>query len=194
MQIDRLEVSFATSNRDKFLEAQLVLAEYGITLVFLGSRSAEIQSDSIEEIARHSAKSSSSHANSATVVEDAGLFIESLNGFPGPYSSFVFRKLGCSGILKLMDGCANRKARFVSAVAFCEPSSEPICFTGTVEGVIVAEARGTYGFGFDPIFAPDAAGHRTFGEMSTSEKSRYSHRAKAFKEFAQWLLSQSNLK
>jgi len=188
LQRGRLEVNFATSNRSKFLEAQSVLAEYGVHLVFVGHRTSEIQSDSIEEIARHSAKSSSSHANAATVVEDAGLFIDILKGFPGPYSSFVFRKLGCNGILKLLDGSLDRKAKFVSAVAFCEPSGEPVCVTGTVEGVIATEARGASGFGFDPIFVADGAGQETFGEMTAFEKSRHSHRAKAFREFAKWFV------
>jgi len=188
LQRDKLEVNFATSNRNKFLEAQSVMEEYRVRLVFLGHRTPEIQSDSIEEIARHSAKSSSSHANVAMVVEDAGLFIDALKGFPGPYSSFVFRKLGCNGILKLLSGSPDRKAKFVSVVAFCKPSGEPVCFTGTVKGVVATEARGTSGFGFDPIFVADGTGRKTFGEMSIAEKSRYSHRAKAFREFARWFV------
>jgi len=188
LQRDKLEIHFATSNMDKFLEAQSILAEYRVQLVFLGRKGLEIQSDSIEEIARQSAKSSSSQANAATVVEDAGLFIDVLRDFPGPYSSFVFGRLGCDGILKLLDGSLNRKARFVSAVAFCEPAGEPVCFSGIAEGVIATEARGTGGFGFDPIFVAERAGQKTFGEMSSAEKSRYSHRAKAFREFARWFV------
>lgn len=186
MQRGRLEIHFATSNMSKFLEAQSVLAEYGVRLVFLGYRGLEIQSDSIGEIAKHSAKSSSLQANTVVVVEDAGLFIDVLNDFPGPYSSFVFRKLGCDGILRLLNGNPKRKARFMSVVAFCEPSGDPVCFSGRVEGAIATEARGTSGFGFDPIFIPDGAGQKTFAEMLTMEKGRYSHRAKALREFAKW--------
>jgi len=188
LQRGKLEILFATSNMSKFLEAQSVLAEYGIRLAFVGHRGLEIQSDSVEEIAKHSAKSSSLQANGGTVVEDAGLFIDILNGFPGPYSSFVFRKLGCDGILKLLNGKLNRKARFLSVVAFCEPSGEPVCFSGRVEGAIATEARGTNGFGFDPIFFAEGAGQKTFAEMQTLEKGRYSHRAKAFREFAKWFV------
>lgn len=188
MQRGKLEIHFATSNMSKFLEAQSVLAEYGVRLVFLGHRGSEIQSDSIEEIAKHSAKSSSLQANTVTVVEDAGLFIDILNGFPGPYSSFVFRKLGCDGILKLLNGSPNRKARFLSVVAFCEPSGEPVCFSGRVKGSIATEAKGTSGFGFDPIFVAEGAGQKTFAEMQTMEKGTYSHRAKAFREFAKWFV------
>jgi len=188
LQRGRPEIQFATSNMSKFLEAQSILVEYGIRLVFLGHRDLEIQSDSIEEIAKHSARSSSLQANTVTVVEDAGLFIDALNGFPGPYSSFVFRKLGYDGILKLMNGTSNRKARFLSVVTFCEPSGDPVCFSGRAEGSIATEARGTGGFGFDPIFVAEGAGEKTFAEMQTVEKSRHSHRAKAFREFAKWFV------
>lgn len=185
MQRDKREVHFATSNMSKFLEAQSILTEYGMALVLLGRKGPEIQSESIEEIARHSAKCSSSQANVPLAVEDAGLFINSLGGFPGPYSSYVHGTLGCEGILKLMNDTADRKARFVSAVAFCEPTGEPACFTRAARGVIATEARGQAGFGFDPIFIPEGE-QRTFGEMSVVEKNRYSHRAKAFREFARW--------
>ncbi len=188
MQRDRPEIYFATSNVNKFLEAQSILAEYGLQLVQADHKRFEIQSDSIEEVARESARSAASKAGVATLVEDAGLFVDALRGFPGPYSSFVHATLGCDGILKLLNGISDRKARFVSAVAFCEPDSQPKCFSGVVEGAIVTEARGMFGFGFDPIFVADGAGDRTFGEMQTNEKNRYSHRAKAFREFARWFV------
>ena len=188
MQKDRPEICFATSNRNKFVEAQLVMKEYGIRLAFLGSRGVEIQSDSLEEIAKQSAITSSTNARIAVIAEDAGLFVDALRGFPGPYSSFTFRTLGCKGVLKLMEEISDRKSRFVSAVAYCEPHSQPICFSGVSEGILEIEARGNRGFGFDPIFTPSEAGRKTFAEMSQVEKSRYSHRAKAFRKFAEWFV------
>lgn len=188
MQKDRPEIHFATSNRNKFLEAQTIIEKYGIRLTFLGSRGLEIQSDSLEEIARQSAIVSSTNAKTATIVEDAGLFVDALRGFPGPYSSFTFRTLGCEGILKLMEGISNRKSRFVSAVAYCEPNKQPVCFSGVSEGILEIEARGKGGFGFDPIFTPMEGRTKTFAEMSRIEKNRYSHRAKAFRTFAEWFV------
>jgi XTP/dITP diphosphohydrolase len=185
---DRPEIHFATSNRNKFLEATSVMEEYGIRLAFLGSRGVEIQSDNLEEIAKQSAIASSTNARTAVVAEDAGLFVDALRGFPGAYSSFTFRTLGCEGILKLMEGISDRKARFVSAVAYCEPNMEPICFSGTSEGVLGAEARGDGGFGFDPIFTPTEVGTKAFAEMSQIEKNTYSHRARAFRRFAEWFV------
>lgn len=186
MQKDEPKVLFATTNEHKFLEAQSIMKEYGVELVFLARKGLEVQSDSIEEIANRSAVFSSSDARVPVVVEDAGLFVDALKGFPGPYSSYVFRTLGCDGILRLLEGNPDRKASFVSAVAFCEPNNPPICFSAATEGMIEPEARGSAGFGFDPIFMPAGGGTKTFAEMTVSEKNRQSHRAKAFRRFAEW--------
>ena len=120
------------------------------------------------------------------MVEDAGLFIEALKGFPGPYSSYVYKTLGVQGILKLMEGVKRREAYFLSAIAYAEPGLEPKVFLGKVEGFIVPEARGSKGFGFDPIFQPKGS-EKTFAEMGVEEKNRFSHRAKALSALAEWL-------
>lgn len=162
------------------------MKECGVELVFLARKGLEIQSDSIEEIARQSAVFSSIDVGAPVVVEDAELSVNGLKGFPGPYSSYVFRTLGCSGILRLLEGDPDRRARFASAVAYCEPNGSAISFLASTEGMLERKARGSAGFGFDPIFMPLGAGAMTFAEMSISEKNRYSHRAKAFKRFAEW--------
>jgi XTP/dITP diphosphohydrolase len=118
-------------------------------------------------------------------VEDAGLFIEALNGFPGPFSSYVYKTIGTQGVLRLMRGIKNRNALFLSAVAFCKPKSDPQVFVGKVDGVITLKERGGYGFGFDPIFQPKGK-KKTFAEMRRGEKNKFSHRAKALRNFAEW--------
>lgn len=149
-------------------------------------KTMEIQDDDIERIAMVSALSIVREVNLPIIVEDAGLFIEALNGFPGPYSSYVYRTIGVNGILKLMSNVENRRAYFKSAVAFCDPGGELKCFQGVVYGKIAREARGSGGFGFDPIFKPDEEPTRTFSEMSIEEKNKFSHRAKALRKFAEW--------
>ena len=187
MRKDRYRIYFATTNKDKFLEAESIVKEYGIQLIFLGRRGIEIQSGSIEEIVRQSVLAVSTSIKVPAVSEDAGLFIDALKGFPGPYSSFVFKTLGCSGVLRLLEGSSNREARFMSYVAYCEPNTDPVCFSGVSEGTIAEEARGAEGFGFDPIFIPSGTNTKTFAEMSRVEKGKHSHRAQAFRRFAGWL-------
>jgi XTP/dITP diphosphohydrolase len=124
-------------------------------------------------------------------VEDAGLFIEALNGFPGPYSSYVYRSIETKGILKLMENVEKRDAHFQSVVAFSSPEESPRCFHGKANGKISMEVRGELGFGFDPIFEPSDDGNRTFAEMRMPEKNMRSHRAEALRKFAKWYESGS---
>jgi len=180
----RRRVYFATTNSHKFEEARLILTEHGIEVLRLDAKGQEIQAKTIEEIAMASAEYVARRRKTPVIVEDAGLFVEALNGFPGPYSSYVNQTIGNKGILKLLGGITNRRAEFRSAVAFSGHTMK--CFSGVVYGNISYEERGSGGFGYDPIFKPTEDRGRTFAEMTAEEKSRYSHRAKALGKFAEW--------
>jgi len=183
-------VFFATNNINKFNEARKILSRYEIAVGMLRVKTMEIQSESLEEIAKTSAIHAYRQCGLPIIVEDAGLFIEALNGFPGPYASYVYKTIGNEGLLKLMKETNNRKACFQSVVAyFYEDLESPICFKGEVLGEITQTVRkGSSGFGFDPVFKPMQS-DKTFAEMSIAEKNRYSHRAKAFRKFARWYKS-----
>jgi len=180
---------FVTGNIHKFNEARWVLTEYGVATALLRMKAPEIQDDDSEVIAKTGAAEAAKKCNLPVIVEEAGLFIEALNGFPGPYSSYVYRTIGTKGILKLMEKIENRRASFYSAVAFGSPSRSPICFHGKAEGWISYEERGNLGFGFDPIFKPLDSKGETFAQMSIEQKSKLSHRAYAMRNFAQWYTS-----
>jgi len=179
-------IFFVTNNIHKFNEARRVLAQYGIAVAMLRVKPLEIQDDDIENIAKSNALEASNKTRLPIIVEDAGLFIDALKGFPGPYSSYVYRTIGKEGILKLLEGCEDRKARFKSVVVFCSPDLEIKCFKGAVEGKIAKTVRGNSGFGFDPIFEPKDFSGRTFGELSMEEKNSVSHRSRALRSFAEW--------
>ena len=183
-------VFFATNNINKFNEARKILSRYEIAVGMLRVKTMEIQSESLEEIAKTSAIHAYRQCGLPIIVEDAGLFIEALNGFPGAYASYVYKTIGNEGLLKLMKETNNRKACFQSVVAyFYEDLESPICFKGEVLGEITQTVRkGSSGFGFDPVFKPMQS-DKTFAEMSIAEKNRYSHRAKAFRKFARWYKS-----
>ncbi|MEM3823950.1 MAG: XTP/dITP diphosphatase [Candidatus Bathyarchaeia archaeon] len=181
-------IFFATNNINKFNEARKVLAEYKIAVGMLRVKAFEIQSESLEEIAKTSAIEAFRKSNLPVITEDAGLFIEALNGFPGPYAAYVYRAIGNKGILKLMENVKNRRAKFQSVIAYCASERKsPLCFKGEVAGLITKEERrGNAGFGFDPIFEPLSGGGKTFAEMTVEEKNKYSHRANALRKFAEW--------
>lgn len=178
-----------TSNVHKFMEARPVLAEYGIAAALLRFKALEIQNENLEDIAKNSAAEASRKCNLPILVEDAGLFIEALKGFPGPYSHYVYQTLGTKGILKLMRNVDQRDAQFRSVVAFCDTDRSLKTFHGEAAGKITEGERGNLGFGFDPVFEPSEAPGKTFAEMTLMEKGRYSHRAKALRRFAEWYAS-----
>ncbi|MCC6009441.1 MAG: XTP/dITP diphosphatase [Fervidicoccaceae archaeon] len=180
-------IYFATSNKNKFNEASRILEKYGYELVLFSFEKKELQSTDLGEIALQSALIAYTYVNAPVVVEDSGLFIKALNGFPGPFSSYVYKTIGVRGVLKLMEGVTDRSAYFESAVAIVMPPFERV-FKGSVYGRIADSPRGTGGFGFDPIFIPENE-DKTFAEMSVEEKNRYSHRARAFEKLGIWLKS-----
>jgi XTP/dITP diphosphohydrolase len=186
----RKVVFFATGNINKFNEARSILNQHGLAVGMLKLKGDEIQSESLKEIAQKSVKKAYHRCKLPIFVEDAGLFIDALNGFPGPYAAYVYHTVHNSGILKLMESNKNRHARFQSVIAFCDiqSSCEPICFEGESRGEIAMSERKEQdksGFGFDPIFQPEGSS-KTFAEMNIEEKNGYSHRAAAIRKFAQW--------
>jgi XTP/dITP diphosphohydrolase len=180
-------VYFATKNKGKYAEVEKVASKHGIRLVHLSWKKHEIQEDDLSVIACFAAEEAARESKTHSVVaEDAGFFVAALHGFPGPYSSYTFDKLGTQGILKLMQNVNQREAFFSSAVAFSNDGISSICFNGIVKGTVSLVSRGTQGFGFDPIFIPSQGDGRTFAEMEISEKNRLSHRAMAFQKFFEW--------
>jgi XTP/dITP diphosphohydrolase len=181
-------VFFATNNINKFNEVRRVLAEYKIASAMLRVKTAEIQSDSLSEIAQTSAVDAFRKCNLPVIVEDAGLFVDALRGFPGPYAAYAYKTIGNAGLLKLMENIENRKAAFQSVIAHYDGHVAPVCFEGEAAGKIANEERrgdGKSGFGFDPIFQP-AGNAKTFAEMTVEKKNGFSHRAKAVRKFAEW--------
>ena len=179
-------VWFATSNNHKFEEARFVLREFGIFLHRLPSKGPELQSGDPSEVAVHAAAEAFRTARKPLFVEDTGLFIECLRGFPGTSASFAFQTLGLEGILKLMEGINARDAEFVSAVAYCDGSSEPHVFVGRLKGRVALHPLGERGFGFDPVFVPTGV-RKTLAQITFAEKCAISHRASALRAFGEWL-------
>jgi XTP/dITP diphosphohydrolase len=176
---------FATSNAHKVAEVQRIISEFGLSVRQTDAKGVEMQADDNRAVAAHASKRAAEAASAPVFVEDAGLFIESLGGFPGPYSSYVFKTLGLERILHLLDDGQLRWASFRSAVAYCEPGGEPIVFEGAIRGLIAARPAGSEGFGFDPIFLPEGSS-KTLAELSMDEKCRISHRAVSVRKFGAW--------
>jgi XTP/dITP diphosphohydrolase len=184
------QLFFATGNPGKFEEAKAVLEGEipGLELAQCGAQLSEIQADSLEAVARHKAVDATAACDGNVFVEDAGLFVPVLNGFPGVYSAEVKKMLDCKGILKLMEeytDASDRAAYFEACTCLYLAGTDEIeVFHGRIDGVLAFEPRGSKGFGFDPIFIPGEpeGNDRTFAEMDVEEKNRVSHRSKALRE------------
>ncbi len=167
-----------TSNVHKFEEIQVRFSDLGINLEHIQFPYPEAQAETIRDIAIQSAATILTYIQPPFLIEDSGIAIEQLKGFPGPYSSFVFKTVGWKGILKLMRDEKNRKARFISVIVFIDSFRQMHVFEGIQEGHIAEEGRGNKGFGFDPIFIPEGS-KLTFAEMDIQTKNEYSHRGKS---------------
>jgi XTP/dITP diphosphohydrolase len=180
-----MKLLFITGNQHKFKEAERILKEYDVIIQRKNIRCEEKRAESCAEVALACLRELRNRVDKPFFVEDSGLFIDSLNGFPGTLSSWVFKKIGNDGILKLMEGERNRNAKFISSVAVWDGEEERV-FTGGVKGRISETARGKGGFGYDPIFIP-AGSSKTFAE-DVEMKMTCSHRKQAFKKMAEWLM------
>ncbi len=188
------EILFATSNKNKFSEASEVIEremmkkkenERPITLKHFPFSHDEIRSDSLEEIAREAVEAVYLQCKAPVFVEDSGIFIDSLNGFPGTFSGWVQKKIGNEGILRLLANEGNREAHFEACIAYHDGKTIH-AFHGKCPGTIAGSIRGSSGFAYDHIFIPKG-NSQTFAE-SIALKNKISHRYLALLEFSKYLV------
>jgi XTP/dITP diphosphohydrolase len=193
----------ATTNTGKLREIRSLLAGAAVELVTLPDvppiDEPEETGLTFEENARLKALYYSAHSGMATVAEDSGLVIDGMDGAPGVHSA---RFLGPDAtyperfaeIFRQLAGPPeqNRAARFVCALAVADGGRVIYESRGTVEGEIAREARGSGGFGYDPIFyyAPYSS---TLGEVAEEAKLAVAHRGQAFRALATWLAGMPRL-
>ncbi len=186
---NKLSINFATSNKNKVKEFKQIL-EPQIKVNHIKISYPELRSDNPEEIARNSAEMLANKLKKAVIVEDSGLFIKSLNDFPGTCSAYIHKRIGLEGIIKLMKDIKNRNCTYKSAVAFCKPNKKPISFLGEEKGNVAESVRGNFGFGHDPIFIPEN-GDKTYGEIKNCEEVK-KFRRRAVEKLKNYLLNHKN--
>jgi XTP/dITP diphosphohydrolase len=181
-----VKITMVTSNAGKAAE---VAAFFGGSLEVdhVCLEVPEHRSSDVAEIARGKAQFAYRQLNTPLIVDDTGFFIDALDGFPGPYAAYVQDTIGNTGILKLMEGISDRRARFITGIAYADAQNVQV-FTGVLEGRIAISPRGNTGFGYDPIFE---TGEKTLAELSIEEKGRISHRGRALSLFHDWFVAQT---
>jgi len=162
------------------------MREKGYEVEHIKTKYPEIQAETLEETIVPGLEWLIERYDRPLFIDDSGLFVDALKGFPGVYSSYVFKTVGCEGILRLMRGVEDRSARFECCIGYMEPGGKPFIARGVAYGTISHEMAGTGGFGYDPIFVPE--GHtRTYAQIEVSEKNTMSHRGRAVAKFLEEL-------
>jgi XTP/dITP diphosphohydrolase len=196
MTTDKGQILVATGNAGKIREMEEFLA--GLPLILRGLKEfpnvleVEETGATFEENAILKAKGYAAQTGLRTLADDSGLEVDALDGAPGVFSARYAGEFAGDEekIAKLLDETGkteNRSARFVCAMAIAEETGEiKFLATGSCEGKIALNPRGTKGFGYDPIFIPDGF-DLTFGELSGEVKQKISHRARAMEKIIQYL-------
>jgi len=165
-----VKITVVSSNSRKIKELKLLL-EPQFEVEIMQFEYPELQLESHCEISLAAAKGLAEKLKKFVLVEDAGMHIEALNGFPGTMTKPVYYSIGNKGLLKLMKGVKNRKVWYKSAIGICKPGKKPLCFLGQEEGTVAHKSKGD-GWGQDPIFIPKGS-KKTYGEVPVEKYHPY---------------------
>jgi XTP/dITP diphosphohydrolase len=188
----------ATQNKHKIKEMNAIIGSFGLELI--SRRDAGVPDYEVEEDGGTFEKNSLIKAmeihkacGMITIADDSGLMVDSLGGAPGVYSA---RFAGEDGndrknnekLLELLSGFPEKErgAKFVAVITMVFSEEEVLVARGECKGHILYDGKGENGFGYDPLFVPEGY-DQSFAELSTDEKNRISHRAKALKALAEQL-------
>jgi XTP/dITP diphosphohydrolase len=187
-----MRLVMASANPDKAAEIVDILA--GVEVLPRPPDLGDVAEDgeTLLDNARLKAAAVSAHTGLAAVADDTGLFVDALGGAPGVHTA---RYAGpgatyadnVARLLAELDGVGERGAEFRSVAIVVTPDGPDRHAAGVVRGRIALTARGTNGFGYDPVFVPDEGDGRTFAEMSDDEKNAISHRGRAFRALRELL-------
>ena len=192
------EIYFVSHNIYKYSEIKSIVDKriIDLHLKFCKRNITEIQDQKIEKIAIEKAKLAYNIVKKPIIIEDDGLFINSLNGFPGQYSSYVLKSIGNRGIIRLLKGYRDRSAFFKSVFVYSNGIIVKV-FYGKINGKISSTIKDD-GWGYDPIFIPlnnnDNNSDTTFAKLSkTNKKNELSHRRIALDKFVKWFNQNNKL-
>lgn len=176
-----MEIYFVTTNMKKYLEIKEIFPDLQIKNFEL----SEIQELNYEKIVRDKLKKASKKFPGLDlIVEDTGLHLDCLNGFPGPFIKWFLKKNSFEEIYQMAHKLGNQKAKAKAVIGYLDSLNEKHIFYGEINGKIVPPQGG--GFGWDCIFQPEGY-DSTFAEMPRDEKNRISHRSIAVRNLKEFL-------
>lgn len=191
------KIVFATGNAGKMREIRMIMEDTGMEIVSMKEigidPEIEENGSTFVENAIIKAKAVAAFTDAIVLADDSGLEIDALNKEPGIYSARYMGEetsyhIKNANLIQRLEGVQEEKrtARFVCAIAAVLPDGEVLTTTGTVEGRIGYEEKGTNGFGYDPIFFLPEFGC-TSAELTNEQKNEISHRGNALREMKELL-------
>ncbi len=190
-----MKVILASNNANKIREMQQILEPLGMEVLSQREAGADFEAEENASTFAGNAELKAyavyEQLHCPVIADDSGLVVDALNGAPGVYShrfagEDATDEQRCQKILEQLTGVpkAQRTARFLCAICYLDENGQKHFFTGSCEGYIGTEPRGSNGFGYDPIFC---CGDQTLAEMTDEEKNQISHRGHALRLFQQYL-------
>lgn len=134
----------------------------------------------MEAVLRAKARCAWESVRRPVIVEETGLELAALNGFPGPLVKWMLEAVGAEGIARTALAAGEPRARAVCLLMWTD-GGQTLLARGETAGDLVVPPRGGNGFGWDPVFRP-AGDLRTYGELPDEEKDRLGHRGRAWRE------------
>jgi XTP/dITP diphosphohydrolase len=181
-------VILATGNRHKLAEMRELLPGVELEKLPQGFEMPPEDGESFEANALIKARAAHAATGAPALADDSGIEAEDLGGAPGIYSARFAGEgaddeTNLAKLLREVDAVGGeRRAAYVCALALIDADGTEHVFEARCSGKLLAEGRGSGGFGYDPAFVPDETGpgdRRTMAELSAAEKHRISHRGKA---------------
>ena len=184
MGVDLLDAAtLVTGNPNKLVEARRLC---GHQLTAAAVDLPEIQSLDLGEVLDAKADEAFRRLGRPVIVEETGLELAAMNGFPGPLVKWMLDAVGAVGVARAALALGDGTARAHCMLLYYDGERRLVAEGQTV-GELVLPARGESGFGWDPVFQP-AGEERTYGEMSAAEKDRIGHRGRAWRALLPLLL------
>ncbi len=172
---------FITGNENKLEEVRAILPD----VLRLDIDLPEIQDIDPKEIVKAKLMDAFKHRSGGFIIEDTSLYLNCLNGLPGPLIKWFLKAIGNEGLFRIADSFGNFSAEAKTIIGYAEDPQNIQFFEGSVKGKIVMP-KGESNFGWDPIFQPEDY-DKTFAEMEKVEKNKISMRRIALEKLKDFI-------
>jgi len=181
-----MDLYFITGNENKFEEVKAILPD----VLRLDIDLPEIQEVNAMEIIKAKLREALNHKKGKFIIEDTSLYLNCLNGLPGPLVKWFLQTIGSDGLFRMADSFGDYRVEVKTIIGYAKDTQNIHFFEGSIKGKIIAP-KGEPNFGWDPIFQPEGY-EQTFAEMGKEEKNKISMRRIALEKLKDFINNEQN--